>query len=61
MLKFVQFLQDSSIWEASTLGAVYLGKVLQELQRPLSASECDTVSKFFLAGYSVNYTVEYLR
>lgn len=41
--------------------SLYLIRVMRILKRQLSTSECDTVSQFFEAGYSVNYTVEYLR
>lgn len=43
------------------MSALYLSRVMRALKRQLSASERDTVSQFFEAGYSVNYTVEYLR
>lgn len=41
--------------------AWYTIRVERILQRQLSQSERDTVSKFFSLGYSVNYTAEYLR
>ena len=41
--------------------SLYIMRVERQLQRPLTASEREIVSMFFMAGYSVNYTVEYLR
>jgi len=43
------------------MSALYLIRVMRILKRPLTAVERDTVLQFFEAGYSVNYTVEYLR
>lgn len=43
------------------MAKLYLIRVMRALRRQLSQSERDTVSRFFEAGYSVNYTVEYLR
>ena len=40
---------------------LYLVRVSRILQRQLSQSERDTVLEFFEHGYSVNYTVEYLK
>lgn len=41
--------------------SLYLLRVMRALKRQLSPSERDIVAKHFYAGYSVNYTVEYLR
>lgn len=40
---------------------LYLIRVMRVLKRQLSSAERDIVLQFFYAGYSVNYTVEYLR
>jgi hypothetical protein len=40
---------------------LYLGKVIFALQRALSASELEKVREFYDKGYSVNYTIEYLK
>ena len=43
------------------MAKLYLTRVMRILKRPLTQSECDTVSQFFYKGYSVNYTAEYLQ
>ena len=40
---------------------LYTNRVMRILKRPLTASERDICVKFLEMGYSVNYTVEYLR
>jgi len=39
----------------------YVTKVQISLQRILSASETETARKFFEAGYSINYAIEYFK
>lgn len=43
------------------MATLYLIRVMRVLKRQLTSVERDIVSKHFEAGYSVNYTVEYLR
>lgn len=43
------------------MSTLYLIRVMRILKRQLSSAERDTALEFFYSGYSVNYTVEYLR
>lgn len=41
--------------------ALYVGKILKALQRPLAISEMVKVKEFFDSGKSVLYAIEYLK
>lgn len=41
--------------------AIYVGKILFALQRPLANSEMVKVREFFDSGKSVLYAIEYLK